>query len=103
MFTVCFLGFDYCLVHCISLGPIFSAEKCYKCSRPGHFARECRMDEDRCYKCNQLGHVARDCSKDIDSGKNSFDTLRLFVDMYYSSLSHSHILSFNHLRNNFEV
>jgi len=43
-------------------------DKCYKCNRPGHFARECRMDQDRCYRCNDLGHLARDCSKEIDSG-----------------------------------
>lgn len=43
-------------------------EKCYKCNRYGHFARECKVDVDRCYKCSELGHIAKDCPKEIDSG-----------------------------------
>lgn len=53
---------------------------CYKCDKPGHFARECRAGKARgntprsdnrqqpqrgesrqCYKCGKFGHIARDC------------------------------------------
>lgn len=66
-----------------------SASVCYKCNRPGHFARECqdgggggggggrhhggggrgdfrRGNREKCYKCNQQGHFARECKEDAD-------------------------------------
>ena len=40
------------------------------CCRFGHFARECREEEDRCYKCHGTGHIARNCSQDEDTCYN---------------------------------
>ena len=40
------------------------------CPRFGHFARECREEEDRCYKCHGTGHIARNCSQDEDTCYN---------------------------------
>jgi len=31
--------------------------------RFGHFARECREEENLCYKCHKSGHIAKDCSQ----------------------------------------
>ena len=36
-------------------------ERCYKCHGSGHVARACPQEEDTCYNCNQVGHVVRDC------------------------------------------
>ncbi|XP_007458409.1 PREDICTED: cellular nucleic acid-binding protein-like [Lipotes vexillifer] len=36
---------------------------CYRCSEPGHHAKNCNLLDDICYNCGTSGHITKDCVK----------------------------------------
>ena len=56
-----------------------SDQKCYKCARFGHFARDCRHTEDRCYKCNQMGHKAKECDREMGQGDGVGQCIHMYI------------------------
>ncbi|EEQ98739.1 hypothetical protein Pmar_PMAR027223 [Perkinsus marinus ATCC 50983] len=48
---------------------------CHRCGRPGHFAKDCRMDKSiGCRKCGRRGHVSRACHSQVKSGNGQGKT-----------------------------
>ena len=43
--------------------------RCYRCNKMGHLARDCKETAERCYRCNQAGHHAKDCTNEVESGR----------------------------------
>lgn len=72
-----------CFQESVNLRLILFKERCYKCNRAGHFARDCVEEQERCYNCNQLGHIAKDCNLDPDSGNKK--------NLKFLSIKHSTI------------
>lgn len=41
-------------------------DKCHKCNKVGHYARDCKEEQARCYRCSGEGHFAKDCHQSPD-------------------------------------